>query len=116
METETTATDVEKHLEIIDKMIDLRLRLAAIESEIQAVQPEFYLACAAISDDKIETPRATISRRFTAGRWEYSPPIVQMEEDLKRLKKDFQKKHEPTEGREVIWAVRLTGGDDLRNF
>ncbi|AGY56858.1 hypothetical protein GKIL_0612 [Gloeobacter kilaueensis JS1] len=104
--------DIEKSLEVIDKMIELRLQLAALEEQIKTLQPHFYLACSAVSTDKIETPRATISRRLTAGKWLYSAPILQLEEQLKQQKQQFQKQNEPVEGREVIWAIRLTGGGD----
>lgn len=94
-------------LDIIDAMINLRSQLAELEQQIQALQPAFYAACIALNTDKIEMERATISRRLSPGKWDYSNDIVEQEELLSRLKKQFQQTHEPISGREVIWAVRL---------
>lgn len=94
-------------LTIIDAMLDLRSQLAALEQQIQALQPAFFAACMALNTDKITIERATISRRLTPGQWAYSSDIVEQEDLLKQLKKQFQQTHEPIGGREVTWAVKL---------
>ena len=91
-------------LDIIYAMIDLRAQLAQLEQQVQSLQPAFYAACLTLNTDKIELERAT---RLTPGKWDYSNNIVEQEEMLSRLKKQFQQAHEPISGREVIWAVRL---------
>ena len=94
-------------LDVINTMIDLRAQLAELEQQVQALQPAFYAACVALNTDKIELERAIISRRLSPGKWDYSDDVVEQEELLTRLKKQFQKTHEPISGREVIWAVKL---------
>ncbi len=93
--------------DVINTMIHLRSQLAELEQQIQAIQPAFYAACVALNTDKIEMERATISRRLSPGKWDYSDDIVEQEELLSNLKKQFQQTHEPISGKEVIWAVRL---------
>lgn len=88
-------------------MIDLRAQLAELEQQVQSLQPAFYDACVALNTDKIELERAIISRRLSPAKWNYSDVIVQQEELLTRLKKQFQQTHEPVSGREVIWALKL---------
>lgn len=100
-------TEVLDPSQIIDRMIELRLRLNELESQIQALQPAFFAACLALKTDKIALERAIISRRLTPGQWVYSPEIVTHEDRLKQLKKQFQQTHEPNSGREVIWAIKL---------
>jgi hypothetical protein len=99
--------DLLSPLEVIEAMIDLRIQLAEIEQQIQVLQPGFYAACAALNTEKIERDRALISRRLTPGQWAYSPDVIEQELLFKQLKQQFQKKHEPTGGREVIWAIKL---------
>jgi hypothetical protein len=100
-------TDVLNPSQIIDRMIELRLSLSELESQIQALQPAFFAACLALNTDKITRERAIVSRRLTPGQWVYSPEIVTQEDLLKQLKKQFQETHEPSGGREVIWAIKL---------
>ena len=99
--------DLLNPLEVINIMIDLRVQLAEIEQQIQALQPAFFAACIALNTDKITIERATITRRLTPGQWAYSSDIVEQEDLLKQLKKQFQQTHEPIGGREVTWAVKL---------
>ncbi len=94
-------------LDVINAMIDLRAQLAELEQQIQALQLAFYAACLALNTDKIELERAIVSRRLSPGKWDYSDDIVEQEELLSHLKKQFQQTHEPISGREVTWAVRL---------
>lgn len=101
----------EADLAIVDRMIELRLQLAAIEQEIDTLQPAFYAACAALSEDRIDTPRAIITRRRTPGRWLYPLSVTTVEETLNQQKLRFQKENEPVSGRELIWAIRLVGSD-----
>jgi len=93
--------------DVINTMIDLRAQLAQLEQQVQALQPTFYAACAALNTEKIELERAIISRRLSPAKWDYSDDVAQQEELLSLLKKQFQKTHEPISGREVIWAVKL---------
>lgn len=93
--------------EVINTMIELRIQLAELEQQIQALQPAFFAACVALNTDKIALERATISRRLTPGHWSYSADIVQQEDLLKQLKRQFQQTHEPISGREITWAIKL---------
>lgn len=105
--------------DIIDQMIELRMQFVEIERQINALKPAFYAACAAQEAEGTEfrrdciskdgSPyRAVIYRRLSAGQWEYPDTIVEQEQRLKHLKKQFQAVHEPTSGREITWTVRLT--------
>jgi hypothetical protein len=92
---------------VIDAMIELRIQLHQLEQQIQALQPSFYAACMAINLDKIAFERAVITRRLTPGQWDYSDQVLEQELLFKQLKQQFQQVHEPTGGREVIWAMKL---------
>jgi hypothetical protein len=105
--THSPSTDTLAPIDVINTMIDLRFQLAELEQQIQALQPTFFAACIALNTDKITIERATITRRLTPGRWAYSSDIVEQEDLLKQLKKQFQQTHEPIGGREVTWAVKL---------
>lgn len=104
---QSKTTEVLDPSQIIDRMIELRSHLSELESQIQALQPAFFAACLALNTDKIALERPIISRRLTPGQWSYSPEIVTQEDLLKQLKKQFQETHEPSGGREVIWAIKL---------
>jgi hypothetical protein len=106
LSTESSANLLDP-LDVINMMIDLRAQLAELEQQVQTLQPAFYAACVALNTDKMELERAIISRRLSPGKWNYSDDIVEQEELLSRLKKQFQQNHEPISGREVIWAVKL---------
>lgn len=71
-------SDLLDPLEIIDAMLDLRTQLVELQQQVEALQPAFYAACAALQLEKITTDRlcaarscvatsdrATISRRLT---------------------------------------------------
>jgi hypothetical protein len=92
---------------VIDRMIELRLQLHELEQQIQALQPTFYAACATLNTSKIELTRAIISRRLTPGQWTYDPSILQQQDLLRQLKRQFQQEHEPSSGRDVIWSIKL---------
>jgi hypothetical protein len=94
-------------LDIIDRMIELRIQLQELESQIASLQPAFFAACLALNTEKIERTRAVISRRLTPGQWTYSIDILEQVSFLKQLKKQFHQDHEPTGGREVTWAMKL---------
>jgi hypothetical protein len=94
-------------LEVIEAMIDLRIQCEQLETQIDALKPAFYAACATLNAERIERERALITRRLTPGQWAYSPDVLEQELLFKQLKQQFQKQHEPTGGREVIWAVKL---------
>jgi hypothetical protein len=91
----------------IEQMIDLRIQQAALEQEIQALKPAFFDACAQHDTNCLETERAIIYRKLTPSQWNYPSPILEHARQLKQLKQDFQKTHEPESGREVIWSVKL---------
>jgi hypothetical protein len=93
--------------QVINSMIELRIQLAELEQQILALQPAFFTACLALNTDKIAFERAIITRRLTPGQWAYSSDILEQEALFKQLKQQFQKAHEPTGGREVIWAIKL---------
>lgn len=92
---------------ILNAMIELRVQVAELEQQIQALQPAFFAACVALNSEKIALERALITRRLTPGQWAYSPDVLEQEALFKQLKQQFQKAHEPTGGREVIWAIKL---------
>ncbi|NJL57562.1 hypothetical protein HC928_22355 [bacterium] len=94
-------------LEIIDRMIELRIELQSLEQQIASLQPAFFIACLALNTEKIERTHAVITRRLTPGQWTYSIDILEQDGFLKQLKKQFHQDHEPTSGREVTWAVKL---------
>ena len=91
----------------IAQMIQLRLQLAQLETQIEALKPAFYDACASQDRAQFDRDGAVISRRLTPGRWRYPEDIAEQERTLKQLKKEYQETHEPVGGREVIWAVKL---------
>jgi hypothetical protein len=103
----TIALDLLNPIEVIEAMIDLRIQLEQIETQIDALKLAFYAACATLNAEKIERDRALITRRLTPGQWAYAPDVLEQEIVFKQLKQQFQKQHEPTGGREVIWAVKL---------
>jgi len=105
----TTKIDLDllNPIDVIEAMIDLRIQLEQIETQIDALKLAFYAACVALNADKIQRDRALITRRLTQGQWDYSPEVIEQELLFKQLKQQFQKQHEPIGGRDVIWAVKL---------
>ena len=94
-------------IDAINTMVDLRVQIAELEQQIKALQPAFKAACVSLQTDKITLERALISRRLTPGQWAYSHHILEQEDELKRLKRQFQQTHEPISGREVTWSIKL---------
>jgi hypothetical protein len=94
-------------LDIIDRMIELRIQLQQLESQIASLQPAFFAACLSLNAEKIERTRAVITRKLTPGQWTYSINILEQDAFLKQLKKQFHQEHEPSSGREVTWAIKL---------
>lgn len=94
-------------IDIINTMLDLRIQMSELEQQIQSLQPAFFVACTSLNTDKITFERAIITRKLTPGQWTYSPDISEQEALLKQLKQQFQLFHEPTSGRDVIWAIKL---------
>jgi hypothetical protein len=92
--------------EVIEQMIDLRIRQAELEVQIQALKPAFFDACQ-LAADQLENKRALIYCKLTPGQWNYPSHIVQQAEQLKQLKQDFRENHEPAAGREVNWVLKL---------
>lgn len=103
----TPMTEMLNPADVIETMIELRFQLREIEEQIQALQPAFFAACLALNLEEITLQRATISRRLTPARWDYSDSIAEQEAWLKQLKQQFQLSNEPTGGREVTWIVKL---------
>jgi hypothetical protein len=92
---------------VINTMIALRIQLAELEQQIQALQPAFFAACLALDIDNVTLEHATISRRLTPGQWAYPPDVLQQQDSLKHLKQQFRQTHEPVSGRDVTWAIKL---------
>ncbi|MEP0920124.1 hypothetical protein NC981_25350 [Leptolyngbya sp. DQ-M1] len=103
----TINLDLFNPIDVIEAMIDLRIQLEQIEIQIDALKLAFYGAYTTLNAEKIERDRALIIRRLTPGQWTYSPEVLEQELLFKQLKQQFHKAHEPTSGREVIWAVKL---------
>ena len=103
----TNSTDLLSPTEIINTMIDLKIQLAELQSQIKELQPAFFAACMALNAEKITLERAVISRKLTPGKWTYSPDILEKQDLLKKLKRQFEQKHEPTSGRDITWAIKL---------
>lgn len=96
----TIDLDLLNPIEVIEAMIDLRIQLEQIETQIDALKLAFYSACATLNAEKIERDRALIIRRLTSGQWTYSPEVLEQKLLFKQLKQRFHKAHEPTSGRE----------------
>jgi hypothetical protein len=94
-------------LDIIDRMIELRIQLQKLENQLVSLQPAFFAACLSLNAEKIERTGAVITRRLTPGQWTYSINILEQDCFLKQLKKQFHQDHEPSGGREVTWAMKL---------
>ncbi|MDX2242653.1 MAG: hypothetical protein NW224_18350 [Leptolyngbyaceae cyanobacterium bins.302] len=105
--TDTTTSTLLNPLDIIDRMIELRIQLQELQNEIASLQPAFFAACLTLNTEKIERTRAVITRRLTPGQWTYSIDILEQDSFLKQLKKQFHQNHEPTSGRELTWAMKL---------
>lgn len=103
----STPIDLIDPFEVIETMIDLRIQLAQLERQIQALQPAFFAACLMLNQAKIERNRAIISRKLTPAQWTYAADILEQEILLKQLRKQFQQDHEPTGGRETTWMIKL---------
>jgi hypothetical protein len=88
-------------------MIELRIELQQLESQIASLQPAFFAAGLSLNIAKIERTRAVITRKLTPGQWAYSIDIVEQEGFLKKLKKQFQQDNEPTGGRDISWTMKL---------
>lgn len=93
--------------DVIDQMVTLRIQQAKLNNQINILKPQFFEACAAQEAAKFEHEQAVISRRLTPGKWDYPDQVAEQEEQLKKLKRQFQETHEPTAGREVIWSIKL---------
>jgi hypothetical protein len=65
------AIDILNPSDIIEQMIDLRIRQADLEQQIQALRPAFFDACAQQTTDRLENERALIYRRLTPSKWNY---------------------------------------------
>lgn len=93
--------------DIIERVIDLRIQKAQLDQELQALKPDFFAACLALGQDTIERERAVIKRRLTQGKWNYDQEILEQQRLIKALKLQFQNDHDPIQGREVVWMVKL---------
>jgi hypothetical protein len=101
------AIDLLNPMDVIETMIDLRIQLAQLERQIQALQPTFFTACLMLNQAKIERERAIVSRKLTPAQWTYTTDILEQEALFKQLRKQFQQDHEPTGGRETTWIIKL---------
>ena len=100
-------TDIANSDSIIEQMVALRLQRAKLDQQINMLKPLFLEVCAAQDEARFEHGQAVISRRLTPGKWDYPEHVMEQEQQLKRLKQQFQETHEPTAGREVIWSIKL---------
>lgn len=105
--TDVVSAHLLNPLDIIDAMIELRIQLQQLETQIASLQPAFFAACLALETEKIERTRAVITHRLTPGQWTYAIDIVEQDGLLKQLKKQFHQEHELSGGREVTWAMKL---------
>ena len=91
--------------DVIDQMVALRIQLAQLETQIEALKPAFFDACATQEASQLQRESAVIFRRLTPGQWNYPNDITEQEQ---RLKQRFQQTHEPVAGRDVSWSIKLT--------
>lgn len=100
--------DIAKHNDTINQMVSLRLQRAELDDQIEALQPSFIEACAALDISQLEHEQALIFRKLTRGQWDYPDHILEREQQLKQIKQQFRDTHEPTTGREISWTIRLS--------
>ena len=100
-------TAITKPDDIIEQMVTLRLQQAKLNHQINMLKPQCFEACATQEVSRFEYKQAIISRRLTPGKWDYPNHVVEQEEALRKLKRQFQETHEPTAGREIIWSIKL---------
>jgi hypothetical protein len=93
--------------EIIEQMINLHIQKTDLEQQIKALKLAFFDACTHKNTEHLDNKRALIYRKLTPGKWNYPNHILDQERQLKQAKHDFQETHEPTDGREVFWAINL---------
>ncbi len=93
--------------EVINNMVELRIQLAQLEQQIQDLQPAFKAACTTFNTQKIELDRAVITQKLTPAQWSYSKEILQQQDLIKELKRQFKLDHEPIAGRDITWAIKL---------
>lgn len=93
--------------EVINNMVELRVQLAQLEQQIQDLQPAFKAACATFNTKKIELDRAVITQKLTPAQWAYSNEILQQQNLIKELKRQFKLDHEPIAGRDITWVIKL---------
>ena len=101
-------TDTADHGEVINQMVALRLQRAELDNQIEMLQPSFLEACAALDISQLEHEQALIFRKLTRGQWDYPEHIQEQEQQLKKIKQQFRDTHEPTTGREISWAIKLS--------
>ena len=101
-------TDTLSPNDAINQMVSLRLQRAELDNQIETLKPTFLEACAALDISQLRHEQALISRKLTPGQWDYPDNIIEGEQQLKQLKQQFRKTHEPTTGREISWSIRLT--------
>jgi hypothetical protein len=95
---------------IIEEMINLSIQREDLDQQIKDLKPAFLEACAQQDIEQVKYERALVYRKITPGRWTYPDNIVQHQEQLKQLKQDFQDTHEPTDGREISWVIKIYAG------
>jgi len=60
-----------KPSDVIDQMVALRIQLAHLETQIEALKPAFFDACATQAASQLQRESAVIFRRLTPGQWNY---------------------------------------------
>lgn len=101
-------TETADHGQVINQMVALRLQRAELDNQIEMLQPSFLEACAALNISQLEHKQALIFRKLTRGQWDYPKHIQEQEQQLKKIKQQFRDTHEPTTGREISWAIKLS--------
>lgn len=105
--TPNTSNNLLNPTEVINNMVELRVQLAQLEQQIQDLQPAFKAACATFNTKKIELDRAIITQKLTPAQWSYSKEILQQQNLIKELKRQFKLDHEPISGRDITWVIKL---------
>ncbi len=103
------------------KMIQLKREEAEIRERIEESSEGFMAACYTAVEhavpgievvvdeakDKVqlEVDGALIFKKKTAGKWDWSKPILALMKQLKEMQKRFKDKYEPISGQDEYWSV-----------
>ena len=82
------------------------MQLAAIASQLESLKPAFFDAYADLDRTSLKLDSAVMSRTLTVGQWDDPNDILEQEQRLKQLSRCTT--HEPTDGRQMTWSIRLS--------